>query len=173
MDVISQNEFFVQNAAIPLSFLQDYDVLYPLIENFVSFLYLKSLDQTPFYSIDRIKARMEKIFEKIRQDGYSKVRVNGQILNLSDEMEPLDRQKWHNIEIMVDSILVNAKQKPRLFEAIQAAIKSSGGYVNILMGKKEDLFSQNNACSRCNITIGEMEPRTFSFNSPFGMCPIL
>ena len=99
------------------------------------------------------------------------MRVNGQILNLSDEMEPLDRQKWHNIEIMVDSILVNAKQKPRLFEAIQAAIKSSGGYVNILMGKKEDLFSQNNACSRCNITIGEMEPRTFSFNSPFGMCP--
>ena len=71
------------------------------------------------------------------------MRVNGQILNLSDEMEPLDRQKWHNIEIMVDSILVNAKQKPRLFEAIQAAITSSGGYVTVLMGKKEDVFSQN------------------------------
>ena len=121
--------------------------------------------------VRRKKGTHEKVFEKIRQDGYSKVRVNGQILNLSDEMEPLDRQKWHNIEIMVDSILVNAKQKPRLFEAIQAAITSSGGYVTVLMGKKEDVFSQNNACSRCNITIGEMEPRTFSFNSPFGMCP--
>ena len=121
--------------------------------------------------VRRKKGTYEKVFEKIRQDGYSKVRVNGQILNLSDEMEPLDRQKWHNIEIMVDSILVNAKQKPRLFEAIQAAITSSGGYVTVLMGKKEDVFSQNNACSRCNITIGEMEPRTFSFNSPFGMCP--
>ena len=103
--------------------------------------------------VRRKKGTYEKVFEKIRQDGYSKVRVNGQILNLSDEMEPLDRQKWHNIEIMVDSILVNAKQKPRLFEAIQAAITSSGGYVTVLMGKKEDVFSQKTSSMHSIIPI--------------------
>ncbi len=121
--------------------------------------------------VRRKKGTHEKIFEKMRQDGYSKVRVNGEILALNDKMDALDRQKWHNIETVVDSIRVNVAQKPRLFEALQTALSASDGYVTVLYSEHETVFSQNNACPHCNITIGEMEPRVFSFNSPFGMCP--
>ena len=121
--------------------------------------------------VRRKKGTHEKIFEKMRQDGYSKVRVNGEILALNDKMDALDRQKWHNIETIVDSIHVSIAQKPRLFEALQTALSASDGYVTVLYDEQETVFSQNNACPHCNITIGEMEPRVFSFNSPFGMCP--
>ncbi|MDI1495575.1 MAG: Excinuclease ABC subunit A [Cenarchaeum symbiont of Oopsacas minuta] len=117
------------------------------------------------------KGTHEKIFEKMRQDGYAKVRINGSITNLNSKLDPLNRQKWHNIEIVIDVIQVKNTEKPRLFEGIQAALSASNGYVTILSGSDEDVFSQENACPHCNITIGEMEPRTFSFNSPFGMCP--
>lgn len=120
--------------------------------------------------IQRKKGTYEKLFEQIKRDGYSRVRVNGEIQNLDEPIPPLDRQKWHNIEIIVDRITVSKTERSRLFEAIQTAIKASKGDVMIFSEKTEKIFSQNNACPYCGLTVGDLEPRTFSFNSPFGMC---
>ncbi len=120
--------------------------------------------------IQRKKGTYEKLFEQIKKDGYSRIRLNGEILSLDEEIPPLDRQKWHNIEIVVDRIQSEKSERSRLFEAIQTAIKASKGDVMVSSGKEEKIFSQNNACPYCGLTIGELEPRTFSFNSPFGMC---
>ncbi len=120
--------------------------------------------------IQRKKGTYEKLFEQIKKDGYSRIRLNGEILSLDEEIPPLDRQKWHNIEIVVDRIQSDKSERSRLFEAIQTAIKASKGDVMVSSEKEEKIFSQNNACPYCGLTIGELEPRTFSFNSPFGMC---
>jgi len=120
--------------------------------------------------IKRKKGTYEKLFEQIKKDGYSRVRINGDILSLDEDIPPLDRQKWHNIEIVVDRLTVSKSERSRLFEAIQTSIKASKGEVMISSEKSEKIFSQNNACPYCGLTIGELEPRTFSFNSPFGMC---
>ena len=120
--------------------------------------------------IQRKKGTYEKLFEQIKKDGYSRIRLNGEILSLDDGIPPLDRQKWHNIEIVVDRISTSKSERSRIFEAIQAAIKASKGDVMISSDKSEKIFSQNNACPHCGLTIGELEPRNFSFNSPFGLC---
>ncbi|RDJ32773.1 MAG: excinuclease ABC subunit UvrA [Crenarchaeota archaeon] len=120
--------------------------------------------------IQRKKGTYEKLFEQIKKDGYSRIRLDGEITSLDEEIPPLDKQKWHNIEIVVDRITIEKAEKSRLFEAIQTAIKTSKGDVMISTEKQDKIFSQNNACPYCGITIGELEPRTFSFNSPFGMC---
>jgi len=91
-------------------------------------------------------------------------------LSLDEEIPTLDRQKWHNIEIVVDRITTNKSEHSRIFEAVQTAINASKGDVMISSDKIEKIFSQNNACPHCGLTIGELEPRTFSFNSPFGLC---
>ncbi len=120
--------------------------------------------------IQRKKGTYEKLFEQIKKDGYSRIRLDGEILSLDEQFPALDRQKWHNIEIVVDRIQTEKSERSRLFEAIQTAIKTSKGDVMISSEKLEKIFSQNNACPYCGLTIGELEPRTFSFNSPFGMC---
>jgi len=120
--------------------------------------------------IQRKKGTYEKLFEQIKKDGYSRIRLNGEILGLDHEIPALDRQKWHNIEIVVDRITTEKSERSRLFEAIQTAIKASKGDVMIATDKSEKIFSQNNACPYCGLTVGELEPRSFSFNSPFGMC---
>jgi len=120
--------------------------------------------------IQRKKGTYEKLFEQIKKDGYSRIRLNGEILSLDNEIPPLDRQKWHNIEIVVDRIATEKSERSRLFEAIQTSIKASKGDVMIATDKTEKIFSQNNACPYCGLTVGELEPRSFSFNSPFGMC---
>jgi excinuclease ABC subunit A len=120
--------------------------------------------------IQRKKGTYEKLFEQIKKDGYSRMRLNGEILSLDEEIPPLDRQKWHNIEIVVDRINTNKSEHSRIFEAVQTAITASKGDVMISSDKSEKIFSQNNACPNCGLTIGELEPRTFSFNSPFGLC---
>ncbi|MEX0657292.1 MAG: excinuclease ABC subunit UvrA [Nitrosopumilaceae archaeon] len=119
--------------------------------------------------IQRKKGTYEKLFEQIKKDGYSRIRLDGQITQL-DETPTLDRQKWHNIEIVVDRISVTKSEKSRLFEAIQTALKAAKGSVLVSDESQDKVFSQNNACPYCGITIGELEPRTFSFNSPFGSC---
>jgi len=120
--------------------------------------------------VQRKKGTYEKLFEQIKKDGYSRIRLDGEILSLDEEFPTLDRQKWHNIEIVVDRIQTEKSERSRLFEAIQTAIKASKGDAMISSEKLEKIFSQNNACPYCGLTIGELEPRTFSFNSPFGMC---
>ena len=120
--------------------------------------------------IQRKKGTYEKLFEQMKKDGYSRARVNKEIILLEDEFPKLDRQKWHNIEIVVDRIVASKSDKSRIFEAIQTALKAAKGSVLVASEKNEKIFSQNNACPHCGITVGELEPRTFSFNSPFGMC---
>ncbi len=120
--------------------------------------------------VQRKKGTYEKLFEQIKRDGYSRIRLNGEITSLDGEIPPLNRQKWHNIEIIVDRITVQKSEKSRLFEGIQTALKAANGNVMISTEKQDRIFSQNNACPYCGISIGELEPRTFSFNSPFGMC---
>ena len=120
--------------------------------------------------IQRKKGTYEKLFEQIKKDGYSRIRLNGQITSLDEEIPPLDRQKWHWIEIVVDRITAAKAEKSRLFEAIQNALAAAKGQVMIAAEKENKIFSQNNACPHCGVTIGELEPRTFSFNSPFGSC---
>ena len=120
--------------------------------------------------IQRKKGTYEKLFEQMKKDGYSRARVDGQIITLEDEIPTLDRQKWHNIEIIVDRLKASKAEKSRLFEAIQTALKAAKGSVLISADKDEKIFSQNNACPYCGLTVGEIEPRTFSFNSPFGSC---
>ena len=120
--------------------------------------------------VRRKKGTYEKLFEQIKKDGYSRIRLDGEIIQLDDEIRPLDRQKWHNIEIIVDRLAASKSEKSRLFEAIQTALKAAKGSVLIYAEKNEKIFSQENACPYCGITIGELEPRSFSFNSPFGLC---
>ncbi len=120
--------------------------------------------------IQRKKGTYEKLFEQIKKDGYARIRLDGDIIPLDEEIPLLDKQKWHNIEIIVDRITAEKSEKSRLFEAIQTALKSAKGSVMISSEKQDKVFSQNNACPFCGVTIGELEPRTFSFNSPFGMC---
>ena len=120
--------------------------------------------------IQRKKGTYEKLFEQIKKDGYSRIRLDNEIQSLDEEIPLLDKQKWHWVEIVVDRITASKEEKSRLFEAIQNAIKASKGEVMIASEKENRIFSQNNACPHCGVTIGELEPRTFSFNSPFGSC---
>ena len=120
--------------------------------------------------IQRKKGTYEKLFEQIKKDGYSRIRLDNEVKSLDEEIPPLDKQKWHWIEIVVDRITASKAEKSRLFEAIQNAIKAAKGEVMIASDKENTIFSQNNACPHCGVTIGELEPRTFSFNSPFGSC---
>lgn len=119
--------------------------------------------------IRRKKGTYEKLFEQVKKSGYSRIRVDNKIAELNGEIPILDKQKWHNIEIVVDRIKASKEEKSRLYESVQNALKAGKGSV-LISGNDERIFSQNNACSYCGITIGELEPRTFSFNSPFGAC---
>ncbi len=120
--------------------------------------------------VRRKKGTYEKLLEQVRRDGYSRIRIDGEVFVLGEKIPPMNRQKWHDIELVVDRLQAEKSQKSRLFEGVQTAIKSSKGYVMIAADGQSRTFSQNNACPYCGITIGELEPRTFSFNSPFGMC---
>lgn len=122
--------------------------------------------------VRRKKGTHEKAIEQARRDGYSRVRVDGEVTGLDGKVGPLDRQKWHTIEIVVDRLAASQGERSRLFEAIQAALKASRGYAVVATTDGEErVFSQSNACGHCGTSVGELEPRTFSFNSPFGMCP--
>lgn len=126
--------------------------------------------------VRRKKGTHEKVFEQIKQDGYSRVRLDGEVVSLSRKRPVLDKNKWHTIEIVVDRITPTMQERSRLFESIRSAITASHGLVLISMAsaraqREEDvIFSQENACPHCGLSVGELEPRNFSFNSPFGMC---
>ena len=119
--------------------------------------------------VRRKKGTYEKLFEQVKKQGYSRIRVDGEIIELDGEFPVLDKQKWHNIEIVVDRVKASWEEKSRLYESIQTALKAGQGDVMVL-DTEEKIFSQNNACPFCGISIGELEPRGFSFNSPFGAC---
>ncbi|MBR9677446.1 excinuclease ABC subunit UvrA [Candidatus Woesearchaeota archaeon] len=117
------------------------------------------------------KGTYEKLFEDFKKEGYARVRLNKKFYDLEDDKLPtLDRYKKHDIEVVVDRVQVNS-QKSRVNEAVENALKLAHGLV-IILGEKNDerLYSSHAACADCNISFEELQPRMFSFNSPFGAC---
>lgn len=113
----------------------------------------------------------KKVFEKIQKDGYVRIRVDGEMMEITDDIT-LEKNKKHDIEIVVDRIVVQDKSRSRLFDSLEAALRLAEGYAIIdVIGGEEILFSEHYACPHCGFTIGELEPRLFSFNAPFGACP--
>ena len=119
------------------------------------------------------KGEYIKLFERILKDGYTRVRVDGIGYDLSEETPALDKQKKHTIEVVVDRVVVKDNIRNRLADSVELASNYSNNLVLIenLTRKREVLFSQNYACPDCMISLDELTPRMFSFNSPFGACP--
>ena len=118
------------------------------------------------------KGEHAKVFEDARRSGYVRVRVDGSLYDLSEEIK-LEKNKKHSIEIVVDRLVIKAEIGQRLTDSIETAAALSGGIVliNVLEGDRDLLFSQNYACEDCGISIEELTPRMFSFNNPYGACP--
>lgn len=112
-----------------------------------------------------------KILEEVKKQGFVRVRVDGEMRDLDDDID-LEKNKKHSIEVVIDRIVVKEGVAARLADSIETALKMGGGKVIIdVIGEEELLFSENHACPHCGFSIGELEPRMFSFNSPFGACP--
>ncbi len=116
------------------------------------------------------KGEHKDVFEDARKAGFVRVRLNGQIRDLSETFN-LNRQQWHTIEIVVDRLVIgDSTETARVADSVETALKQGGGVVKILDADtdQEELFSEQFACVHCNVSLGEIEPRTFSFNSPHG-----
>ena len=121
--------------------------------------------------VRRRKGEHKEVFESARKSGFVRVRVNGEIKDLSENFE-LDKQKWHDIDVVVDRLVIPEKMdKVRISDSTEAALKQAGGIVLVdIAGKEEMIFSEAFSCVYCNVSLGEIEPRTFSFNNPHGAC---
>ena len=118
------------------------------------------------------KGEHQKIFEDARKSGYVRVRADGSIYDLTEEIK-LDKNKKHNIEIVVDRLVIKEDVARRLTDSVETASALAGGLIIInIVGEDRDIpFSQNYACEDCGISIEELTPRMFSFNNPYGACP--
>ncbi len=135
---------------------------------------------TRFYVLSPVvrgkKGTHEKLLADSQKNGYVRARINGEIMSLSDNIE-LDKNKRHNIEIVVDRLVMKEDIRSRLADSVESAFKLSDGLCVIALhegefeGQSEMMFSQNFSCAEHGISLGELEPRMFSFNSPFGACP--
>jgi len=138
--------------------------------------------------VEAKKGTYEKLFQELKQNGYTRIRLDGEIINLSDDSDEentqgaikkdikyriLNKFKKHTIEVVVDRIRPSLEDRSRLFDSVQTALKTANGLVKILIpddNNSETVYSQRKACTRCGISIQDLEPRSFSFNSPFGAC---
>ena len=117
------------------------------------------------------KGTHEKLLENIKKNGFIRARIDGELYDLTEEEVKLDKNKKHNIEAVVDRIVIKEGIEGRLTESIETALKMGEGLVIAsVVGGEENLFSENFACPDCGISIDELAPRLFSFNSPFGKC---
>jgi excinuclease ABC subunit A len=118
------------------------------------------------------KGEYQKVFEDARKSGYVRVRADGSVYDLSEEIK-LDKNKKHNIEIIIDRLVIREDIVSRLTDSVETAAALSGGLViaDISDEGRELLFSQNYACEDCGVSIEELTPRMFSFNNPYGACP--
>ena len=117
------------------------------------------------------KGEYTKLLENFQKEGFVRVRIDGEIYELTDTIE-IDRKKKHNIDIVIDRLVIRDDIRSRLTESVEIALKNANNLVSIdIPGGKEMLFSQNYACPDCNISFEELTPRMFSFNNPFGACP--
>jgi len=122
------------------------------------------------------KGEYKTLFADLKQEGFVRVRVDGELRLLEEEII-LNKQQKHNIELVVDRLIIKEKMDSRLYESIETALQYGEGLLLLVMsisgeeGEREELFSQNFACPDCGISIEEITPRSFSFNNPFGACP--
>ena len=117
------------------------------------------------------KGEHNRVLEDMQHQGYVRARIDGAIYDLGDT-PPLDKKKKHTIEIVIDRLIVRPDIKTRLTDALETALRLADGLVLVaVVDGEEMLFSQNYACPDCGISIGELEPRLFSFNNPYGACP--
>lgn len=117
------------------------------------------------------KGQHKKIIEKVKKDGFVRIIVDGEIHDVEEEIE-LDKNKKHDISVVVDRIVLKEGIRSRLFDSLEAALRLTNGNVAVdVIGDKMLQFSENFSCPYCGFTIGELEPRIFSFNAPFGACP--
>lgn len=112
-----------------------------------------------------------KLLEDMKKQGYVRVRIDGELIDLDDDIN-LDKNKKHNIEVVIDRIVMKEGVAARLSDSLESALRLADGRVLIdVMEHEEVLFSEHHACPICGFSIGELEPRMFSFNNPFGACP--
>jgi excinuclease ABC subunit A len=121
------------------------------------------------------KGEYKKILDQIRKDGFVRVRVDGKMMELDDEIA-LEKNKKHDIEVVIDRLVLKPEIKKRLADSLETALKYGDGVVKILQGgngrkEEEHLFSQHYACVYCGLSVEEPAPRNFSFNNPHGACP--
>ncbi|MFD2761233.1 excinuclease ABC subunit UvrA [Lentibacillus juripiscarius] len=117
------------------------------------------------------KGEHVKTIEKLKQEGYVRIRVDGEMREVTEDIQ-LDKNKSHSIEVIVDRIIVKDGVAGRLSDSIETALGLGGGNIIVdVIGDEELMFSENHACPICGFSIGELEPRLFSFNSPYGACP--
>ena len=134
-------------------------------------------DRTKFQILSPVvrgkKGEHQKVFEDARRSGYARVRVDGSLYELTEDIA-LDKNKKHHIEVVVDRLIMKPDLARRLTDSVETASNLSGGLVilNELDGDKDTLFSQNYACEDCGISMPELSPRMFSFNNPYGACPV-
>ena len=115
------------------------------------------------------KGTHKDLFDELRKEGFTKVRVNGKIMSLNGEIT-LEKNIKDNIDIVIDKIVIEESERSRVFEAIETSTKKADGKVVILVNDEEILMSEKYACLKCNYSIPELEPRLFSFNAPYGAC---
>lgn len=117
------------------------------------------------------KGTFAKQFESYRKSGYARVDVDGSIYSLDEEIV-LDKNKRHTISVVIDRLVIRPENLSRLTESVETALKLSGGKVVVNHNEKDELFSNTFACPECGYSYGEISPRIFSFNTPFGACPV-
>ena len=118
------------------------------------------------------KGEYKKLLEDFQKEGFVRARIDGNIIELTDDID-IDRKKKHNIDIVIDRLVIKQDIRARLTESIETAMKNANNLVTIdIIGDKERLYSGNYACPDCNISFEELSPRMFSFNNPVGACPI-
>ncbi|WP_207940271.1 UvrABC system protein A [Enterococcus sp. DIV2402] len=120
--------------------------------------------------ITQKKGQHKRVFETIQREGYVRIRVDGEVYDISEAPE-LEKNKKHDIAIIIDRIVVKEGIRSRLFDSFEAALRLAEGYAIVdVIGHEELLFSEHYSCPYCGFTVGELEPRLFSFNAPFGAC---
>ncbi len=117
------------------------------------------------------KGTQKELIEDLRKDGFIKAKIDNELYDLNDDIT-LEKNKKHNINVIIDRLVIKEDSRSRIFESIETSTKIANGKVVInVIGDKELVFSENYACPLCDFSIPELEPRLFSFNSPFGACP--
>ena len=119
------------------------------------------------------KGTHQKVFEDARKGGYARVRVDGSIYDLTEEIA-IDKNKKHSIEVVIDRLVMKPDLARRLTDSVETAANLSGGLIilNEVADDRDTMFSQNYACEDCGISLPELSPRMFSFNNPYGACPV-